>query len=223
VRLLALDTAGPCIGVALRIGEQVSIRTERVTRGAETRLAPWTLELCSDAGIAMSQLDGVSASLGPGAFTGVRVGLSTAIGICMAIERPFWGCSSLDSRASRVAGEQVLALLDARKGRVYAALYRDGKRVFGPSDVAFESALAWVDGPFIATGEGALLAAEAIRRRGGALAQDADHPAVDALALLASAAIERGDGMNPLQVQPLYVRAPDAQKPSGDIESARSR
>lgn len=213
MRVLALDTAGPVVGVALSVDGRTRSRVERVTRGAEARLVPWALELCGEAGIRLADLDGVAVAAGPGAFTGLRVGLATASGLAMAIGCPLWQGSSLESRALGARGDRVLAMLDARKQRVYAALYGAGALARGPADVPPEEALAWADAPFVATGEGAVVYEEQVRAAGGVLAPDTTDPCVDALARLGAEALARGEGGDPLHVRPVYLRAPDARPP----------
>lgn len=209
--VLAIDTAGPVVGVALAVDEAVAVRTERVQRGAEARLIPWAQALGAEAGIALTALDGVAVAVGPGAFTGIRVGLATAVGLSLGLGIPLWGGSSLRSRAARIEGDlPVLSLLDARKARVYAALFRGGDEIAGPGDVDPAEAVAWAQGPFVAIGEGALVYREAIEAAGGTVADDAEHPGVDALARLAIAGLGRGEGRDPGEVRPVYLREPDA-------------
>ena len=181
-KTLAIDTAGPVIGVALRIGAQCWVETERVQRGAEARLVPWALELCRRGRISLSGLDGIVVSNGPGAFTGIRVGLATSMGLAMSAGLPALGVLSLTPRAFRASGELVLSMLDARKGCVYAALYQERHLVEGPLDIDPGEALKWVDGRnFVATGEGAWVYRAVVEAAGGKLADEPCHPSVDVL------------------------------------------
>lgn len=204
MKLVAIDTSGPVIGVALLCGDDVRVRTERVARGAEARLVPWIQELAAEFGIALTALDGLAVGVGPGAFTGVRVGMATAAGLATALDRPLWGCDSLTPRAARV-GPRALALLDARKGHVYAAAYDHGV-VREPADVTADEAASWLAPPFVATGEGALVYAALLQAAGAQIADHADDPAVDALARLAAPALARGDGRPAHRIAPTYVR-----------------
>ena len=94
MRILAIDTAGPVIGVALLVHEDVRVRTERVLRGSESRLAPWVAQLCEEAGMRVADIDAIAVSEGPGAFTGLRVGLATALGLAHGIGCPVLPISS---------------------------------------------------------------------------------------------------------------------------------
>ncbi len=220
MNVVAFDTAGPVIGAAWWCNGEARVRTERVSRGAEARLLPWARELAAEAGFTLASLDGVVACHGPGTFTGVRVGLATAVGLAMGLGRPLWTGGSLDSRAAAAAvhalpDEPVTAWLDARKGRVYAATWQGPHRVHGPADVDPEVALGWlpVGRGFLATGEGALVFAAAIRARGGRLAPDAEDPAVVALAGLGAEHLSRGESGDPVAVRPDYLRDADAKRP----------
>ncbi len=214
MHILAIDTAGPVVGVALLAGDLVRARTARVRRGADALLLPWAEELVAEAGISLRQLDGIGVAHGPGAFTGLRVGLATAVGLALAIDRPLWGVSSLEARAARVPeAVELLTMLDARKGRVYAAARTcSGPR--GPGDIPPEEALSWMTSPFVATGEGAIVFRELVEAAGGQLSADPGHPGVDALARLAQQAIAAGLGAPAASVTPVYLRAPDAKPPN---------
>jgi tRNA threonylcarbamoyladenosine biosynthesis protein TsaB len=214
VRLLAIDTAGPVAGVALFVDGAVRCRIERVTRGAEARLVPWAVELCEEAGTRLPELDAVAVAVGPGAFTGLRVGLATGLGLAAALDVPVWAGSSLTSRAARVQTElPVWAALDARKQRVYAERFEAGVSVAGPGDLDPTEALACNVGPFVAVGEGALVYRELVEAAGGTLAEQADHPAVDALARLGVEGLARGEGKAAADVRPVYLRDADAKRP----------
>lgn len=212
MNVLAVDTAGPVAGVALWSGDDVRVRTERVVRGSERRLVPWIAELLDEAGLTAPMLDGVAAGAGPGAFTGLRVGLATAAGLAQAVGCALWTTSSLRIRALAVphGPAPVLAMLDARKGRVYAGRWHGEESVGAEADVAPEVALGWVDGAFRATGEGALVYAAEVVAAGGVLVDEAADPGVAVLARLGIVAVAAGKGRDPAEVRPNYLRAPDA-------------
>lgn len=215
--VVAIDTAGPVIGVALRVGADVSCRTERVARGAEERLVPWVLELCAEAGVRPKDLDAIGVAVGPGAFTGLRVGIATATGLALAAGVRVAQVGSLASRGAAIwrPGLDVLVLLDARKSRFYAQRFGADGSVGAAADVPVEAALAWMTPgqPFVATGEGARVAEAAIRVAGGEVATDAESPAVGAMAELTRQAWLAGDLIDAAAVRPRYLREADATPP----------
>lgn len=212
MKVLALDTAGPLIGVALRVGGETEVRLERVQRGSESRLVPWVLELCASAEIRLTDLDGVAVAVGPGAFTGLRVGLATATGLALGAGVPVAGLSSLASRG-QIPGHRVLSMLDARKSRVYAQWFENGVSLSPPVDLAPSEVLAGAAEGFLATGEGAGVYEDLVIAAGGRLRPNWEDPAVDALARMGEEAIARGEGLDPVSVRPVYLRAPDARPP----------
>ena len=197
--ILAIDTAAPVIGAAC--GDKVF--SQRIIRGADAVLSVGLQDLLS------SDVDVIAVSVGPGAFTGLRVGVATALGLAVARGIPVVPLSSLEARASMVHAPQVLALLDGRKGRAYAALYRDGERIGEELDVPPEQAIALADGPFVAVGEGALVWRELIEAAGGRVIDDADASPTPAMCRLAA---DR-EAIAPAAVQLHYIRPPDAKKP----------
>ncbi|HHO52262.1 MAG TPA: tRNA (adenosine(37)-N6)-threonylcarbamoyltransferase complex dimerization subunit type 1 TsaB, partial [Deltaproteobacteria bacterium] len=167
-RVLAFDTSSPVLGVGLSGGGGALVRTERVVRGSERRLLPLATELLDEAGLGVHQLDGIAVAAGPGAFTGLRVGLATACGLAQALELPVWPAMSLWPRAIRAGlGGALLVMLDARKSRVYAAGWQDDVLLHPPQDVAPEVAIGWFEGSFRATGEGALVYSARVVEAGG--------------------------------------------------------
>lgn len=121
--------------------------------------------------------------------------------------------SSLAARLPTGSGPR-LALLDARKDRVYALGARDDEG-FGPGDVAPDEALAWFGGaPFVAAGEGAVVYAAAVVAAGGAVAPDADAAPLDAVLDLGLAGL--ADARPASAVGATYLREADAKRPGGE-------
>ena len=209
--VLALDTAGPRIGAALWDGECRTF-SDRVVRGADAVLSQGLADLLEGA----APPDLLAVSVGPGAFTSLRVGVASALGISLARGCKVVPFTSLEARAYLARGERVLALLDARKGRAYAALYdrRDGElvRIGEERDLPPEDAGALAQGaPFAAIGEGALVWRDLVVAAGGTVVDDADCPPV---AWMAQQAGDRhSQALNPEEVRLRYLRAPDAKKP----------
>jgi tRNA threonylcarbamoyladenosine biosynthesis protein TsaB len=122
MKMLALDTATLQASVALWDGRVIAERSERVTTHSE-RLMPIIDELLREAGWRANELDAVACGAGPGSFTGLRIGLATAKGLCFALSKPLALVSSLEALAARAPAGRVCALLDAYKCEVYAGLF----------------------------------------------------------------------------------------------------
>lgn len=204
--ILAIDTAGPVIGAAWAgPGGERSFQA-RAGRGADRLLLPWIDALLAEAGA----IDAVAVAVGPGAFTGLRVGAAAALGVAVSRGCPVIPLSSLQARALGRPG-RVLSVLDARKGRAYAGLYVDGALQGEERDLPPEDAAALAAGaPFVAAGEGAEVWRGLIEAAGGAVAPAAaENPALQIARL--SGGMPR---IQPAALQLRYLRAPDAKKPS---------
>ena len=205
--LLAFDTATPSVTVALHDGEVVVAerRSEERMRHGE-QLAPLIEGILTDVGIVRQDLTAIAVGIGPGPFTGLRVGLVTARTLAFVLELPVYGVCSLDVVALEAAlggspiGREFVVATDARRKEVYLAAYDDhGRRLDGPEVV--RPGEAATDGPV--AGEGALLYPEAF--------PDAREPAQPAAGWLARAvADELAELSDP---EPMYLRRPDAVAP----------
>ncbi len=212
MNVLAIDTAGPVAGVALWVDGVTSVRVERVTRGSDTRLMPWAQALAAEASIPLSALDGVAVGAGPGAFTGLRVGMAAALGLATALGCPVVPVSTLLSRVTPWLHEgATLCALDARKGRLYAATWRGREQGLAAGDLAPEVVLAELAPGFRAVGEGVLAYRGLVEAAGGVVVDPADDPGVAPLAALGAAALAAGEGRDPVSVQPTYLRPSDAK------------
>lgn len=127
MKVLGIDTSTPCGSIGLIHGQDIIseyILNVSVTH-SERLLGAIDLVL-RRAGCALDDLDGFAISLGPGSFTGVRIGVSTVKGLAYAVQKPVVGVSTLDVLASQVSPTPYLIcpIIDARKGEVYSAFYR---------------------------------------------------------------------------------------------------
>lgn len=208
--IVAVDTAGPVAGVAVMDEDGLRTRQDRLERGAERFLVPWLREL-RPAGFA--GFDAVAIAIGPGAFTGIRVGLATGLGVAMALGLPVVPVISLESRARAAGDALVLSMLDARKGRMYAAWYRGGVQEGPIVDAPIAAILADVREPFAATGEGAHVCRAEIEAAGGIVPDGAEDPALDWLCMLAASRI--GQAIPATEVRPFYLREADAVPAGG--------
>ena len=126
--LLGLDTATTACSAALWAGGDVIAhrRTETGGRHAET-LVPMLREVAAEGGTSLAAIDRIAVTVGPGSFTGIRIGLATARGLALALARPLIGLSTLEVLAAGVPAAErdgsILAALDAGRGRLYAQLF----------------------------------------------------------------------------------------------------
>ena len=137
--LLAFDTATPLVSVALHDGERVVVElsSEQPMKHGE-HLAPLVARAMEDAGIVRQDLTAIAVGVGPGPFTGLRVGIVTARTLGFVLDIPVYGVCSLDAVALEVVGTSAtpgsfLVATDARRKEVYLASYdADGRRLEGP-------------------------------------------------------------------------------------------
>jgi tRNA threonylcarbamoyladenosine biosynthesis protein TsaB len=206
--LLAFDTATPHVTVALHDGEDVVVEhtsEQRMKHGEQ--LAPLIERAMNQAGIVRQDMTAIAVGVGPGPYTGLRVGLVTARTLGFVLDIPVYGVCSLDVLAleavdtGAVEGEgDFVVATDARRREVYLATYDvDGARLDGP--VVDKPATLATDGP--AVGEGALLYPDAFPRPAGPTRPSATW-------LARAVAEERAELRDP---EPLYLRRPDAATP----------
>jgi len=128
VKILGIDTATSSASVAILDGNTVLAETRSDTTGHRADLLVLVDAVCTGAGITARDLDSVAIGAGPGSFTGLRIGMATAKGIAFAASRPLWAVSSLAALAHAELEADpsgiVVAVLDARRGEVYAGAYR---------------------------------------------------------------------------------------------------
>lgn len=163
-------------------------------------------------------LEGIAVGLGPGSFTGLRVGLSAAKGLALALGIPIVGIPSYDALAAQVAVEGVLAILgDAKRGLVYLGLYRDGVplaplRVLEPQKVV--EALEGEEGVLL--GDAVGLYGELLSRLGGFRVLEGDFfPRASTVALMGERRLLQGKVDDLATLTPLYLRPSDAELEKG--------
>jgi len=207
VLVLALDTATPASTAAVAEVTDGGLRGVAERRTVDPRahgelLAPQIRQTLEEAGVPLTRIGAIIAGLGPGPFTGLRVGLVTAAAIGQALRLPTYGVCTLDALGRAAGPGRVLVATDARRREVYFATYQDGERVTEP-DVA-RPADVRVDAER-AVGEGALRYSEIF---GLPVDEHVQFPPGAALIALAADRIRQGAPSE--QLTPLYLRRPDA-------------
>ena len=210
MRVLVIDTALDACTAAVFEGagtpamRALGVRSEVMARGHSERLGGFVRDAVAEAGDGFEALDRIGVTIGPGSFTGLRVGLAFAQGLGAALALPVVGVSTLAALARSADGGQgaTAAVIDARRGQVYLQMFEDGGPASEPEALSLEDAVARLAGqPWRITGSGAALVG------GEPSTLTAPDPA--ALATLTAAF---DPATNP--PRPLYLRAPDATPPT---------
>ncbi|NIZ00825.1 tRNA (adenosine(37)-N6)-threonylcarbamoyltransferase complex dimerization subunit type 1 TsaB [Thalassospira lucentensis] len=217
--LLAIDTASTSLSTAVLInGEVKGELFENMERGQAEHLMGFIAKSLEEAGIEFDAVDGIAVTVGPGAFTGMRIGLATARALGLTRKIPVVGVSSLEAVAYGVSerdqqGRNILVALDSKRNEIFAQAF-DGKKrpLSAPECLAPRQAL------MMAPPGDTLLAGDATPRllTAAAHAPDAFYdctahslPRAGNVALIAASRWESGDNLAPV---PMYLRAPDARR-----------
>lgn len=237
MRILGIDTSTPTASVALV--EDGELLAEQIQDGAAAgrigshaaTILPLIESVFASAQITPNDLCGIAVSLGPGSFTGLRIGLATAKGLAYPANLPLIGVSTLHAGAARVPGFNGLigAMFDARKNEVYSALFRrsqnDLTRVTPDAVLSIKSAIAmlrdhWEESDSVILVGGGAKAYEREIRKSLAAVQISDGACYSSMAtqtaLLAAARFD-GAGVDPSGLIPVYLRAPEARVPTKKI------
>jgi tRNA threonylcarbamoyladenosine biosynthesis protein TsaB len=221
VKLLVIDTSTNSCSVALtengRLSAEWLVNPESTHSTALLRSLDLVLE---SAGVDLAAIDAFGVTLGPGSFTGLRVGIATVKGLSLATGAPVVGFSSLAMLAMNLpfAACPVCPMLDARKNEVYAALYRCGEQpetILGDCVVSPDEFLDCIREPTIFVGSGALRYRDTITARLGELARFAPSgchvPRASSGALLAADCIARDKIIPAGELVPVYIRPSEAE------------
>lgn len=219
--ILALETSTPWASVALAAPEGVVAEVcARLGRASEW--VPGAIgRLMAEAGAGWEDLRAVAVSLGPGSLTGVRVGLALAKGLHLARGIPLVGVPSLDVLAANLLplGRPVAAVLDAKRGMVYAACYRGGERTTPYLLDLPEAVRRRLPPEAVLVGDGWSVHPEAFRGMEVAPAY-LSVPRAAVLAALAWGRVEEGRFLDPEAAVPLYLMGPPIRGMQGPASAS---
>jgi tRNA threonylcarbamoyladenosine biosynthesis protein TsaB len=229
VQLLAIDTATATVGVA--IGDAGAVRGEiRLTGGRRhaEELAPAIRRLVEWTGVELDQLAAIAVGIGPGLFTGLRVGVTTAKVMAQALRIPVVPVVSLDLVAypMRHAHRLIVAVLDARRREVFHAAYQPvpggvqrvtDYTVGAPADLVAELEAGGAEVLLAGDGVAAHASVFAELDRAELAGPEFSAPSTSALVALATARVLREEFASPWEVEPLYLRESDAELTWGAV------
>lgn len=244
--VLAMETAGSACSVAVGRGGVVLAAESRALRhGHGEALFPMIGRVMRQSGLAPSQLDAVATAIGPGGFTGIRVGLAAAQGIALAIRARLIGVSSFVAVAARLSalpnpdlkGGALMVALDSRRAELYvqlfalqpeAALAAPEALLAGPLPGYVDRLLGGLlgglvgDAPLLVAGDAAEAAAAALGGRTAVAIADNSAPSAEGV-LAAALRQLNSDAIADAPVRPLYLRPPDVTLPERRPLPAASR
>ena len=224
MRILGFDTAtSACSAAIWEDGLIAARRFEPMSRGQSERLMPMVREVLSEAGADFPDLDLLAVTTGPGAFTGLRIGLAAARGMALAGDLACFGVTTLDAVAAGVSETErqkanVLVALDSKRAEVYAQAFRSDLRPLSEAQALMPANLAALTANdegdanrVLVAGDGAGQVIQALKDK-GIEAVLSTAPGVPDAATVAAIAAERWSSDQPAEpLRPLYLRPPDAK------------
>lgn len=222
MHILALDTATRSCSVAITDHTAILAELTVVTRRTHaTHLMGMIDHAIELSGLTVSDIDGFAVSKGPGSFTGLRIGIATVKGLASASEKPMTGVSTLDALAMQAGNTSFLicSLLDARRGEVYVARYRQNngelEKLTKEGLLMPEDAICGIGEPCIFIGSGAVLYRKRLMEKCGEFVRFApmfQHTIrASTIAHLAGSRFEAGNTDPVESFVPVYIRKSDAE------------
>jgi len=224
--ILAIETATSCCSVALRVNDEIIVRSEVGNNVHSQVLLGMVQSLFAQAYLNVQALDAVAVGQGPGSFTGLRIGVGVGQGIAFGADCPMVGISSLDALALQAQGDgAVIAAIDARMGEVYWCEYqKEGARVSRqgnlnvtpPEDVSGQAGAALVGNAWTA-----YAASFSSLDTENNLQDSVVYPSAGALLSLAEEQYLVGNWVSATEFAPIYVRDDVAKKSTKPLPGRR--
>lgn len=221
--ILAIENSGLCGSVAVVSSQGCLAEYSLISKKTHSKRLLATIdELLRETDNTIFGIDAIAISLGPGSFTGLRIGLATVKGLCMAAEKPLIGVPTLEALAMQLPHQprQVCVMLDARKKEIFAACYRTDHTGIPQQTMAAAAltptALAGrIQEETVFIGDGIPLYRDLLAEKLGARYREVPStlffPRAAAVAAVALHRFAMGEFLDPLAAAPLYVRASDAE------------
>jgi len=216
--ILAFDTCTSrgtlAVGTADRVLAETYFKTEK---GHTGWLMPQVASMLGSLGKGSDDVDAVAVGIGPGNFTGVKVGVATAKAIAMGLTVPLVGIPTLDILAAGKGDEGItLSVLDAKRGMLYAAAYRNESGTLNPlSDYAclapdeiVDAGVRFIDGPLVVVGEAPDVLIDAFKAEGMEVTYVEELPRARDMLPLCDQMLSGGRAGTAVSVTPMYLKKP---------------
>lgn len=220
MQILAIDTATSCAGAAVAdergIAAQFSLNAGR---GRSQAFLPMLEAMLSHSQLALTDMSAVAVTVGPGSFTGLRIGIATAKAWGQSLSMPIIGISTLEALMAAAGGRGLVCpILDARKGQVYTALFENGKRRWPDQALSIEDLIVRIKDlgqQVTLVGDGLPIYCERLAEELGPHFMEAEEiaqvTAAAGAALLARGYYHAGSFVSPEELQPVYLRLSEAE------------
>ncbi|RDC58460.1 tRNA (adenosine(37)-N6)-threonylcarbamoyltransferase complex dimerization subunit type 1 TsaB [Pedobacter chinensis] len=215
-KILQIETATQVCSVALSIdGKTVLIKEETGQNLHASRLTLFINEVMKSAGYTYSDLDAIAVSKGPGSYTGLRIGVSTAKGLCYALEKPLISIETLEMMAAGFIHENpdysglICPMIDARRMEVYTAVFDAKLNVLEPTSAKIIDETSFADwfreNQITFFGDGAAKCAETLSRPNASF-NNANFNSAHYMSKLANKVFEKADFENVAYFEPFYLK-----------------
>jgi tRNA threonylcarbamoyladenosine biosynthesis protein TsaB len=221
--VVGIETSTPQTSVAIGSDRHILASVSIAGKARQESVTPALAQLCAWTGVELSQVGGIAVGIGPGLFTGLRVGVETAKTLAQVLTVPIVGVTSLDALAFSVrhTHKLIVTMIDGRRGEVFYAVYRalpggvvrgHDHAVASPDHVCAE--LETIPGEMLAVGDGAILYRNQLEELGSRVEFASTiraHPEAAALVELAVPRFLREEHDRLHEVKPVYLRKSDAE------------
>ena len=213
LKVLALDTSTEYCSVALFADGAIMSREVLAGQQHSELILPMVRQALSEGGLSLVQLDGIAFGAGPGSFTGLRIACGIAQGLALGTSLPVAGICTLEALAQEAGGDRIIAALDARMNQIYHAAYEEGAHgwqcITEPALYFPQDAPSVPDGNWTGCGSGFDKYDQVLRARYDKSIRhivNGLRPHARSIARLALPRFAAGEGIDPADGMPLYIR-----------------
>ncbi len=213
-RIILIETSTALCSVALaEDGAVTAYRESSAPKAHASLTAVFVQEVLAERGVTLADCEAVCVSMGPGSYTGLRVGVSTAKGLCFGASKPLLAVGTLDTLVAQATAEAndsyryIVPMIDARRMEVYAAVFENGKQITetAPAIIDENSYAEYLEqGPVLFIGDGAGKCADVIKHPNAHFCQC--HPKASSMLQPAIEALRKEDFKDVAYFEPFYLK-----------------